>query len=265
MLHSLIINIQDTSSSNNEFTSAIIGFVGVLVGSIISYYFNRKLSIENSKAAFAIQRKNLIFSKIYKELIHIKVSLKSLPEKCFYFDLLTNIDNGTPRHYRGDDTFYFGQKTYPRATFNLWGEIKNDIRNSHIPDKLRMNMDLLEGYVAKYLSARVQAHTDIEDMKKRRTKESGISFAIDDNLFYFDLTVNEIVAENISKHHVHSNVSPAVLEEMETVVSLIKDLPSLKSAQANFIEIKKQLDVTFSYLDDLIKRIVDKYEFGQTI
>ncbi len=266
MLHSVSIYLQDAGNQSFEFTSAVIGFVGVLIGSVISYYFNQKLNIETTKATYAVQRKNLIFSKIYKELIEIRGSLHSLPDKCFYFQIYSkDIKSQGNHHYKNDESFYFYQERYPLASFNLWNEIKNDIRNTQIPNSLREHLDKLGDTLKDYFESMEHVKKDVELVVEGRKKESGISFAQDTELFYFDLSYEDILNKNIAKHHSVGILRDEIKEEMEIVTRKISNLESLNTMKLKFSDFNHCLDETFKYLDDLIKHIVDKYEFGQNL
>jgi hypothetical protein len=262
MIHQITIYGQE-SSPNYELTTALIGLFGVFVGSIISYYFNKKLHQENGKATIAIQRKNLIFSKLYKELINIKSSVNSLPEKCVYFDIKTGSE-GYHQNYNDNSTFYFYKNRYPLADFKLWYEIKKDIRNTQIPDDIRVEMDKLQNYIESYLTSLSKSRSTIESILQKRKQESGISFLLDIELFYFEKTAREIVTENIEKNH-NSNTSLNVKEEMEIVANLIINNTSVLDVFTDFKNMSKQVNLTLEVLEKLIKRIVDKYEFGQSI
>jgi len=262
MLHTVIIYGKEATSSN-EFITALIGLLGVLIGSVISYYFNRKLNQESSKAMIAIQRKNLIFSKLYKELLGIKLSLESLPTNCVYFNLRTGNEK-FGYFYNENTTFHFYKNQYPLANFKLWYEIQKDIRKTQIPDDLRSEMDGLKEIFESYLSSLSTARESIERVIEARKKESGKSFLFDAELLYFKKEVVEIVEDNILKNH-NSNISKEMREEMELVVRLIKSQPSLKEVFDKYEQMRTQVDKTLLVLEKIIKRIVDKYEFGQSI
>lgn len=258
----------------NALITATAGLVGVLVGAFISYFFNKRINEENKKSRFAIQRKNLIFSKLYKELVYVRESLSSLPKDAFYFRLSTNIidTNETRGYYQ--DTFYFNKGQFPLARYGLWSDMKKDIRHTQIPQAIKNEFETLDNLIIEYFTALKKFDLKSSEIEKEKGKKMIEIYQSDspshknsifnmnlEGLYYKNAKISDIIDETVKQHR----LSDSVKEEMYSVVEQVIALDSLKETSAAFDKMIAQVDKTFDKLDELIQYIVNKYEYGEVI
>ena len=244
----------------DKYSPALFGLFGVLLGALIAYYFNRRIYKEQLIGRFAIQRKNLIFSKLYKESVNIKKSLNSIPKNCFYFEL--NIDIDYPR----EKYFYFGENAYAMSEFILWNEMKNDIRKTQIPGRIKKEMYNLEKAIIKYLDSLRKFNKRCIEMKEKEKSNKIIIFEWKyDKIYYKDYSVEKIIAINIKKHgHGHQD-NIKVQNEIENIVKRVIDRELLNVVEKDFENMKIALDKTNDILYKTIQEIVNKYEYGKLL
>lgn len=258
----------------NSVFPAIMGLVGVFIGSIISYYFNKKLSNSSRKAQIAIQRKNLIYSKLYKELINIKQSLGKLPKNCFYFELATNIsDCNIAKHFY--ETFYFDGENYEKTQFVLWGEMKNDIRKNYISSEIMRSMENLEVKLDDYLKRLTEFEKKCEDeekennkkmievyQKKERYRDSIFSLKFE-KVFYSPFSLEEVVNVNIKDYNFETDQE--IIAEIRNVLKIVIDTVLLEELKNSFYEMERALNNAFNILNNKIQDIINNYEYGELL
>ncbi len=247
-----------TGLDMNTLITALVGLFGVIVGACISYYFSKRISDSSSKARFAIQRKNLIYSKIYKELVFIKQQINVLPPNMFYFEVKTNLHNsyvgGSGKYYIGDS------RDYIAPDFYVWEEMKNDIRITQVNKEVSVKMDHLEKALIEYLNSVDKVAREVEDNRK----EFSHNVMIDNTFFFSDPLDKDDLIKKLSKPWVSSK--NAIHEaSILKVVEATLEKPYVEDAKQNFFLLKKAVDDANQTLEKLIRDIVAKYEYGEEI
>lgn len=123
---------------SSEVIAALIGVgVGGIVGGLINWLIARSNFNREKRAELNIRRKSNLYSPLRRSLMQFKFQLdkKTYPEG-FRIDP----DNRELRiyHYvRGPD-------------FTIWQEMKNDAREYHVPDNIKLQLDEFRSLLAEY-------------------------------------------------------------------------------------------------------------------
>lgn len=254
----------------NAIITAATGLFGVFIGSIISYNFNKKLSNNALKARIIIGRKNLIFSKLYKELIKIKKSLDSLPKECFYFELNTNVVDTSITNIKYRDGFYFKREYYEKSSFIIWKEMMDDIRKTQIPKEVKEAMLKFEETIAAYFTS-VENYgknilTNTKEFKNILKEKYNISSCYDLNgnsAFDETFTKENYIPEYFKDYKAEDN--EALKLDVKNFIDKSFDQKMINDVKNNFYEIKVLLNNSLKVLDKLIQKIVDEYEYGEIL
>lgn len=246
----------------NTVITAIVGLLGVGIGSCISYQFSKKITNESSKARFAIQRKNLIYSKIYKELIYMREQIDLLPDKGFYFQLKTNLIDTKINNYNIDYSKYWiaGKYDYIAPVFCVWKDIKSDVRITQVNHKVRVVMTNLENAVINYFNSLNEFEIEFD---KRNTDGN-----INSSLFFFiDSGKESFIREYIQERWQGQTVEwySQKEESFFKIINPLSKSPLLKNCSDEFFLLKEKLDEAYFVLEQLITEIVNKYEYGEEI
>ena len=242
----------------NTLITVIAGLGGVLVGAFISYYFNKKLAENTNRARIAIQRKNIIFSKLYKELLNIRRILLELPEESFYFEMYTEAVKTSLTH-DGWDTFNLDGKTYDRPSFNVWLDIKNDIRKTQIPLILSNKFEDLQQKIKEYFlnqqaffeeGRKIEKANNIkmiEIYQKPQLQYNKSVFQIDLYDFFKEpIKIDEIIEEYKKNYHLNDE---ELITELREILNKITECPSHKKLKGSFDNFKISLDHVLLILD----------------
>lgn len=254
----------------NAIITAATGLFGVFIGSIISYNFNKKLSNNALKARIIIGRKNLIFSKLYKELIKIKKSLGSLPKECFYFELDTNVVDTSITNIKFRDGFYFKRNYYEKSSFIIWKEMMDDIRKTQIPKEVKEVMLKFEDTIVSYFLS-IDAYeknikTNTNEFKNILKEKYNISSNYDLNgsvALDEAFSKENYIPEYFKDYKVEDNV--ALKLDLKNFIDKSFDQKMIGDIKNNFYEIKVSLNNSLKVLDKLIQKIVDEYEYGEIL
>lgn len=115
--------------SNQAFTNVFSALLGALFGSISGYWFNRKLEKNRMNERYLIQRKNTIYSPVYKRLLALRRYLQ-------YIDGREN--KSTDIKLKEDR--YSDSRSFD---FHIWKDINEDIRKVYISAQQRDAMNIL--------------------------------------------------------------------------------------------------------------------------
>jgi hypothetical protein len=247
----------------NTIITVLAGLIGVIIGSYISYFFTKRMTNESSKARFAIQRKNLIYSKIYKELTYIREQVEQLPDNWFYFQVKTNlVDTKVNRH--GSDTYWLGGKhDYIAPEFYVWKDIKSDIRITQVNNKVLNAMNALEKALINYFSSINQFEKELKTSQEYQQINLNLNAVL---FFCNDFNKEKFIEEDIKRYDGQTTewVSNR-REQLLKVISPLLETPLLQESKENFLLLKKELDTAYSTLEKVIKDVVNKYEYGEKI
>lgn len=261
-----LINIlkQTKGLDANTIITAVVGLLGVLVGAYISYYFSKKIADQSSKARFAVQRKNLIYSKIYKELIYMREQMNLLPQDWFYFQLKTNLVKTEINRYSSSDYWIGGNHDYVAPEFNVWKDIKSDIRITQVNSEVLSVMEALEKEIINYFNCVNQFNEELQKVEQKM----GLTMNKfrSEQFFFAHFNKEKIIEQDLNGY---SGQTPEWIKAREELLSKVIDSvllsPFLKCSEENFNLLVKKVDEAYSTLEKLIKDIVNKYEYGEEI
>lgn len=137
-------------SNNQAFVALFSALLGAIVGSLSGYLFNRQLEKQKAKERYWIQRKNTIYSPLYKELLALKA-------------YLSTVLNATERLIRIE---FENIERSDSFTFSMWESIKRDIRYDYIPDDLKKMLDELTQSIQMQISLQDTLFQKFKDIAK---------------------------------------------------------------------------------------------------
>jgi len=128
----------------DKYGTAIFGLLGVIVGGLITYFFNKKLNQQQRISQIKIQRKNLVYGPIYKELLSLKKYLGE-NDGTYYIKIINNVN-----YYEHDTNYYFDGERIDTGIFISWNSMKSDIRNNYIPDNIKKDLEAINQALFQY-------------------------------------------------------------------------------------------------------------------
>lgn len=166
----------------NQTTFAVIGtLLGALIGGFFSLYGSILVNFKQQRRLQNINRKNVIYSPLYDELVDIQDNIL--------------IQNPYPDYI----LFKKSKQTIrPHPQFTVWGEIKLDSRYLEVPDILSKQMDKLESAIINYSSVRANVNSAAA------------------KIFNTTLSENDLPQHKLT--HIGSYISQALLAGLETDV-----------------------------------------------
>ena len=136
--------------SSDAFSNIFSALLGAVIGSISGYWFNQRLEKNRTNERYQIQRKNVVYSPIYKKLL----ALEKYLEECHKAkSVLIDIEFQEERYSYGRNTF----------KFHLWGEVNQDIRKNYLLDEQRLAIEKLVEAVKEHEAIVEQTQKDIEE------------------------------------------------------------------------------------------------------
>lgn len=254
---------QSSGVDINTIITILAGLLGVVVGSLISYYFSKKITNESSKARFAIQRKNLIYSKIYKELIYMREQIELLPEKGFYFQMQTNLVDTDVNDWSGSNYWIVDNRDSIAPDFYVWKDIKSDIRITQVNNEVLGVMESLEKAILNYFNLIRKFREELNNNEK----EQNVKFNLEITPFFFyDFNKEEYIEKDIKRYSGQTiEWMNARRELMLKVINPVMEKSFLQETKENFIILKDRVDGAYLTLEKIIKDIVNKYEYGEKI
>lgn len=233
--------------------STMFGVVGTLLGAIIGGTFSLMGSVwVNSKQQRAVQnikRKNVIYSPLYDELVHIQNNILAR--------------NPYPNYVVFEKR---SQTMTPHPQFSAWGRIKSDTRYLEVPDILRKQMDRLETSIHDYQLIRCKVNEELRNLLNSILIENELescSIRIIGEVISSDILENrkediyhkamEIVHEKVIDEIIREKINSQIYEQAECIQEVI----DTRKCYNKWIDIQKQ---TIELLALLIKQVIQKYE-----
>ena len=259
-----------SASYGDAWISAVTGFVGVVVGAYISYHFSRKLSNEDRKARTVIQRKNLFYSKLYKEIQELLNIFEKIPPNRFYI----RISFGEPvRHF-----FSSGSETLETPRLSVWADMKRDIRVLYIPDTVKSLLDEVYSRAKSYNDTIAEMHGEVEKLKQTPSnfELSEMLYVVTnrrlnvDSSLLFDRNADpdQATAKLMSDPKLKALEEPSKSEIGNTYRSFITDVLALNSRQQAsnlYTDLQYSSKEAQEKLSNIITTITNKYEYGTEI
>lgn len=258
----LIANFINGLFANTSFVGVFSALLGAFVGSVTGYYFNARLEKQRSKERYWIQRKNTIYSPIYKMLLALMEYLQSVASTTHPF-----IQIEYERDYERYDIF----------NFSLWEAIKKDVRYDYIPENLKDTLaDLhkklrLQEYLQEMLMLRwnditkdfLKSHKDIFDEEKTKPSSLSERLAREAQSQLFPANSNR---ENAMMSLLHSYVKEDRKKDLNLIIkNLEKKLKAVREYNELRPSLTKTIRATEYAVNDyrkLITQIITAYEGG---
>lgn len=258
----------------DKYGQIIMPLVGVILGALITYFFNKKMSKDEVVGRFAIQRKNLIYAPLYKELLQLNKYIELHKNTCYINIIFKDYD-------RWDENYYYDEKRHESGFFTIWNEMKNDIRKDYIPKAIQGSLEEINSKWKIYIKNRDKIDKDfktvyqkykIDDLHKEADKKKNgggegsiINLATpaflykknDDYLSTFDK-----VCKNYGLSNEVYNECKNELEKLFKNLTTEVDRTNLFTSHD---EVIKSIIKADKEINKLIKFIISNYEFGDEL
>jgi hypothetical protein len=243
-----------------KFAPALIGLGGVLLGAVISFGFNYYVYKRDQRAKFAVQRKNLIFGKLYKELLNANDIIKKLPKDSFYCRFM---DINTQGEDWGYDEFHFATASFKKPQIRLYKEMTEDIRITQIPVRIRNALSTLNATMSDYQNTLVSINFSLSTIgKKHRVHLSTESI---EGAFYVNATHSDVVAKSLDHIASIKESDPERASRIQKEILDLLETNVFSEARSKFTTLNNYLSKSLSLLKEEIDTIVTRYEYGDIL
>jgi len=266
-------NIINSIFYNNYFDKyfpAIIGLAGVIIGSLISYLTNKSISQTERNSRLAIQRKNLIYAPIYKELLQLSNYVDNNKKTCYL--------NITQESYLSDreEEYYYDGERRKSGLFIIWNDIKKDIRKNYIPHKVEKSLN--------DVNSKIDIYTINRDKIDKEFKELYVKYKIDESykkidgmrdcslnletpafLFYKNTSSTDYIKEIYDRYGFSE---PKYEELRQNIENLFKNLTKeidRKDLFESYDLLCESIVCARKEIDKLIYYITNRYELGREL
>lgn len=250
-------------SSNQAFSNVLSALLGALFGSLSGYWFNRKLEKNRTNERYLIQRKNTIYSPVYKQLLALRRYLQSIDK---YKNKSTDIKLNEER--------YYGRRIFP---FHIWTDINQDIRKVYISSKQRGAMDALIKRIEDHESNEANVDIRIENIRQKFVEKyssklnnpdkfSGLSYGFKSDLraFIFPTEkgkdLRQSLIKDITNEYSFSDITAG--KKVDILISELKVEDTIVVINDSFKALIHATDEAISVFESTISDIVNKYEGG---
>jgi hypothetical protein len=259
---SYILNLLDRLFGNQSFAGVFSALLGAIVGSISGYVFNARLERQRSKERYWIQRKNTIYSPIYKTLLSLRDYLHQAAT--------------SPRPFIRIELEH-DYNIYNAFDFTLWQSIKRDVRYDYVPENLRLPLDELTSKLGlqeasqQMLTIRwkqitenfMKSNKSIFDENKHKNVniDGGLYYTVETRFFPPNIKkenpitnyLNNYVKEN------HKKDIPQLVKKLEKKLIDVYEYKTLRSTLSKCIH---YTDYSIEEYRRLITQIITAYEGG---
>lgn len=254
--------------SSEAFSSVFSALFGAVIGSISGYWFNRRLEKNRTNERYQIQRKNVIYSPIYKKLLAFE---KYLSEQQTNKVVLIDVEFK-------EKEYGYGHKTF---RFFIWDEINQDIRKNYLLDTQRVAMDELVMAVNEHKALVARVQKDIEEivvnfMEKHKGSlkqpppryQSFRGDAINqlsalagvDAYYRTSTSPREVIKQRITDGYSFS--SQSIQQESNAIVRKLTSRQSFKTLEKSFLNVQKLSQEATFVFEKKIRETINKYEGG---
>lgn len=252
--------------SNQAFSSVFSALLGALIGSLSGYWFNRKLEKSRTNERYLIQRKNTIYSPVYKTLLALRR----------YLQYIDGQENKSTNIKLKEDR-YPSRRSFD---FHIWKDINQDIRKVYISPRQRDVMDALIKQIHAYelLETRVDKKiVRIRDnfIEKNKSKfktdnpryKPNASYAISSSLKWFiypDNGSEESARTTLTKGllDAYNFDEPTAKKEANALIAKMKRSKTRDEINVSFAALLHATNEAINVFESTISDIVNKYEGG---
>lgn len=259
--------------SNSAFANVFSALLGAIVGSVTGYAFNRQLEQKRTKERYLIQRKNTIYSPLYKQILalheylHGTTKLDNLNNRQQLFTISVSLSD----EYNGYNDF----------SFSIWEDIKKDIRRNYIHTDQQVEMENLTLKINAQLQLQDKVNKDIDQiaetfMENHETSlkqptspqqpapnpKGVITGGINQAMFPYNSTGNpkDFMARNLSRYYTFSTAE--MDQYTEELLQTGKKLRSFGKLKHELRALVALTDQTADSFGGIIDKIINQYEGG---
>lgn len=254
--------------NNQSFTNVFSALLGAIVGALSGYVFNRQLEKNKTRERYLIQRKNTIFSPIYKQLLALKNYLENAK------NLRVSVE-------------FSDKDSYGNFNFSIWDSIKKDVRRSYIDPRVQAQLDSLTKRILSQQKLQLLVFKDVRDLSQQFITRNSpfLKMAVVVNgpaQTVPSPNIETILVESIMPYRLHasqnereylintlSNAYTFSHNECEnhadTLLKEVKKLPSFKRLKRSLKQLIIFTDELISVFAIYINRIIEEYEGGVNI
>jgi len=262
----------------DKYDALISGIIGVAIGGFITYIVQKKITNEITAGRFAVQRKNLIFAKIYTEIKELQESILEQNKKSLFIRIITTNNKEIER-----DTWYDDIRQRPTGKFLIWNDFKMDVRKTYVNPTLAEKLENLETLIENYLVTRKNVAISFSNIydksefkinlhKKMINFSDRNSGTVDSSTFHdliFSTTPADSIKNELTKWKQISeskeNINIIKKEYIDELYKLISAEEIFSKIRIDVQKIINEIDSLENYLSSIISKIHEKYEFGKSI
>lgn len=252
--------------SNPELSNVLSALLGAVFGSLSGYWFNRKLESSRTKERYLIQRKNTIYSPIYKQLLSLKQYLNGV---------------NSSNNKSVDILLKEAQYSHSGSSFKflIWTDVNKDVRKSYITAEQRIAMERLITHIAVQHDLQEQIKADINSLisaiiqKYYSAKKSAVNSNLIKNTLGSYLESYVFPYSHTSEHYIKQRLTTDLNnyytisdeESSELIDSLLMDVKKLSSYQKidrSLQELIDANDAAIELFELIIRDIINRYEGG---
>lgn len=259
--------------SNPAFANVFSALLGAIVGSVTGYAFNRQLEQKRTKERYLIQRKNTIYSPLYKQILalheylHGTTKLDSLNNRQQLFTISVSLSD----EYSGYNDF----------NFSIWEDIKKDIRKNYIHTDQQAELENLTLKINTQLQLQNKVSNDIDQIAEvfMRTHETSlkqptspqqpapnpkgiITGGMHQAMFPYGSTGNakDFMVRNLFQYYTFSTAE--MNHHVEELLETAKKLRSFGKLKRELRALVALTDQTANSFGGIIDKIINQYEGG---
>lgn len=263
----------------DKYGNAIFGLIGVIVGALITYAFNKMINREERISRVAIQRKNLIYAPIYKELLRLNEYIKEKARSCY----INIISDEKYRDY-WEEHYYHDGKRRKSGFFIVWSGMKKDVRKDYIPVKIQESLEKINKKLNAYIKNKNKINSDFKiafnnskineiygeaDRKKFNKPKADSKIDLDTPAFLFkkDSNPSEGLEEVYKRWHTfrEDKEYSGLRKELKRFFTNIPKEIDRKEFFKSYEELVTSIFEAKEKISELIKHIVNKYEYGEEL
>lgn len=256
--------------SSEAFSNVFSALLGAVIGSISGYWFNQRLEKTRTNERYQIQRKNVIYSPIYKKLLAFEDYLTERESKG-----LLSIDV----EFKENKYSYYGGSKF---RFYIWDEINQDIRKNYLLDTQQVAMAELIEEINKHEQLLVSTQKDINgivanfiakhsgSLEQSAAKYQVFSsdaprllagfVGIDEYSRNASNDPVETLKELIAKEY---NLTPQLIgKESKRLIEMLEAEPTVLALKPSFDNIKKLSTAAKEVFENKIRDTIKRYEGG---
>lgn len=217
------------------------------------------------KSRVAVQRKNLIYAPIFKELLKLKKYVEENRGTCY----INIIEQENEEGWYND--YYFNGKRIESGKFLLWHKIKNDIRRVYVPSKIANAMKNISINLIAYNKEKEAIKSEFKSIVEKEIKPL---YSEGHNLGDLQLPPSFFSKGDYSFNEadlkeIHGVINDEGFEEIRKkcieVCSNLEVHISRKNFFYTYDKLINSVNLANNEVNKLIKFILNKYEYGKEL